>query len=756
MTSRIAATALGLAALLLAAAPARAQDPEPEPVLPGGVSADALVEGRRRLPQILRNIPRHIKAREWHTVAHGLHMLLDAPGGALLQERGQDADGRPFVRWHSPHIQANALLAWLPPEALKVYNEHYGILGRDLLDRAKRANDPRLLVQVVRRFLYTAAGPEALTLLGGHYFAAGRYLPAALCYRRLLDHPRAAPDAVTLYRAATASRLAGDRPGADRAWKRLEARLGKGTVALGDRRLTVQEVRQELERVAPAGKGTAADWLLFQGNPARAGTAAGSSPLPEKQLWQRRTIMDVFEESGEVDKGKEAKPWLDRVLIKRLGERDSPLLPGFFPLAAGDKVVYRTYAGVTCVQLTPLKDKKGNLEAKPGEIEWKSTELDGSLGMLFADVNLRPPVQGWVQSCESQGFGGVLFENPAVGTLSCDGSSVYVVDTLAVPPAGKAATGTPALEQLTAQNSLQAYQLKTGKIEWRKGAAGGKGDEFSRTHWLGAPLPLGGALYALNETGNGELRLLTLDGVRGGKVLAQQTLAAVRDRIGSDPLRRTQPVHLAYGEGVLVCPTNAGAVLGVDLLTESVVWAYTYRAARPAPPPPPRMPAQAPLNLRPEWHNAAPVVQGGKLVFTAPDEVSVHCVSLRDGALLWKAKRDDDLYLAGVFGGRVLLVGKSACRALDLADGKQLWRVETGVPSGMGVAADGRYYLPLRNAAGGKGPAICALDLDKEAVVRVYTGLKEIPGNLLIHGGQLISQGPTTVTAYAVVASKRK
>ena len=139
-----------------------------------------------------------------------------------------------------------------------------------------------------------------------------------------------------------------------------------------------------------------------------------------------------------------------------------------------------------------------------------------------------------------------------------------------------------------------------------------------------------------------------------------------------------------------------------------------------------------------------------KVVFTAPDEASVHCLNLSDGALLWKAKRDDDLYLAGVYGGKVLLVGKRTCRALDLADGKQLWRLETGVPSGMGVAAGSTYYLPLRRDATGQGPLIAALDVNKGQVTRLHTGLKEIPGNLLFHAGQLISQGPTTVTAYAL------
>ena len=56
---------------------------------------------------------------------------------------------------------------------------------------------------------------------------------------------------------------------------------------------------------------------------------------------------------------------------------------------------------------------------------------------------------------------------------------------------------------------------------------------------------------------------------------------------------------------------------------------------------------------------------------------------LHTGSLLWKADRTPaDLYLAGVPGGKVLVVGRDGCRALRLADGKEAWRLATEPPSG--------------------------------------------------------------------------
>jgi len=86
-----------------------------------------------------------------------------------------------------------------------------------------------------------------------------------------------------------------------------------------------------------------------------------------------------------------------------------------------------------------------------------------------------------------------------------------------------------------------------------------------------------------------------------GELEWAQTLAAVKERLTTDVGRRVQAVHLAYGDGVLVCPTNAGAILGVDLLTHSLVWAKPYREAQRRPP------GTAPGHdaLRPRRHDAA-------------------------------------------------------------------------------------------------------------------------------------------------------
>src|SRR5262249_13523463 len=150
------------------------------------------------------------------------------------------------------------------------------------------------------------------------------------------------------------------------------------------------------------------------------------------------------------------------------------------------------------------------------------------------------------------------------------------------------------------------------------------------------------------------------------------------------------------------------------------------------------------------WAASAPIVSDGRVVFTAPDSNTLHCLSLRDGRLLWKYKRhEDDFYVGGVLGGKVLVVGSKACRALNLNDGTQAWALETGMPSGIGVAAGEFYHLPLKELTRTKEPGVCVVDVRKGRITaRSRSRTREVPGNLLFADDYVLSQTPTQLTAY--------
>jgi outer membrane protein assembly factor BamB len=458
-----------------------------------------------------------------------------------------------------------------------------------------------------------------------------------------------------------------------------------------------------------------------------------------------------------------------------------PVLGSFFPITATvvkqdrpeNLIIFRNYSGVEARSL------------KTGKMAWRSPS-SWSLENLLGDKERRPDTRK-KQALEAylayyltqQQMPQILFENSVYGTLSTDNVYAYAVEDFAVPPNPGhnggldprlgPGMGGPALfgEDVANANrhsKLRALKLSAdGKEDWTVGGVGGK-DELADSFFLGPPLPLGGKLYVLTEKQQ-ELRLVCLDPSRKGKVVGVQTLATTHEKLENDVPRRIHAAHLAYGDGILVVPTNAGAVFGIDLLENRLVWAYPYRDRDDNPPRAgPRFPGGGfipgpdgmPLPTMPrtgDWKEAAPCIADGKVVFTAPDARSLHCVHLLDGAQLWTYRRqEDDLFFAGVYRGKVLVVGKKQCRALDLADGKLLWSVDTGMPpSGQGIASDNIYYLPLHDPDPAKARSeICAIDVDRGAVA-AHTAARnkeEVPGNLLFYDGEVVSVSADAVAAY--------
>ncbi len=150
------------------------------------------------------------------------------------------------------------------------------------------------------------------------------------------------------------------------------------------------------------------------------------------------------------------------------------------------------------------------------------------------------------------------------------------------------------------------------------------------------------------------------------------------------------------------------------------------------------------------FKHTAPILTGDRIVYAAPDADSIRCLNLRDGLLIWKSARtDDDLYVGGVQNGRVLIVGRTLCRALSLDKGEQLWQQAIPEPAGLGTFCGNRYYLPLRDTG------VLVLDPEKpERQTRLDCRKGEAKGNLIFHGGDLWSQDDGGVTAYPQLATK--
>ncbi|MCH7989362.1 MAG: PQQ-binding-like beta-propeller repeat protein, partial [Planctomycetes bacterium] len=119
------------------------------------------------------------------------------------------------------------------------------------------------------------------------------------------------------------------------------------------------------------------------------------------------------------------------------------------------------------------------------------------------------------------------------------------------------------------------------------------------------------------------------------------------------------------------------------------------------------------------------------------------------GSRKWKKSKSNFLYLAGVFGERVVLVGKSSMAAYALKDGKSLWSPTTipssdGPPSGIGIAADEKYHLPLQSGQ------LWTVDLKNGKILsKSFLPDGKLPlGNLSLYRGTLLSLTPLGMTSF--------
>src|SRR5690606_31291958 len=137
--------------------------------------------------------------------------------------------------------------------------------------------------------------------------------------------------------------------------------------------------------------------------------------------------------------------------------------------------------------------------------------------------------------------------------------------------------------------------------------------------------------------------------------------------------RRMQSASPSYDSGMIVCPTGAGVVVGVDLAKRSLAWVYRY----PTNETPDMMyrgrEDEGVSSVSRRWQDSAATIVGGRVLLTPPDSEELHCLDLRTGRVNWKQPREQMNRLACAEGDRLLLVGNRKLKALRLDDGKPAW-----------------------------------------------------------------------------------
>lgn len=713
-----------------------------------------------------------IKEKDWKRACDTLQSLLSRTEDIFVPITRHSPDGTEVTAYVSVKKEAARLISTLPKAGRDMYEATFGEKAATMVKRARTNGDRTEMAQAMSLYLYSDAGAEAANWLGTWHLDRAEFRGASRYFKQLLQRggiqeikPR------TLVKAAYAFHHAGDFPERDACYKELDRRSVE--IKLRSDSRSVAELQDSINKmVVSISLQSASDSPIYRGRPNRTAMLPGGTPFLEP-AWKQKMVLS------------EATQTQITTAVNALAQRNMPILTSFVPVTAtttsdtGQKtplLIYKSYRGIHAVNM------------KTGELAWESASdwsLDKILGATGRERDSFKvgAYTTWLSHfLQSTVRPQMLFENSVLSTLATDSKMVYAIEDLVVPPpqhmvfvdprfGGGGYNWGKEVTDAIQHNRLQAFSLKKqGSLVWE---IGGRDDKapLHDTFFLSAPLPLDDRLYVLTEKQQ-ELRLATIEPTTG-KVLGLQTLASTKDlKLSQDPMRRVQACQMAYGEGILVVPTNAGAIFGIDLLSNSILWAYPYRDPDSETPPPSTGgrfgPAPAGWIRLPDgrmiraisnethWMVTAPAIAEGKTVFTAPDARDIHCVNLRDGTRLWsQTRRSDDLYLGGVFAGKVIVVGRNRTRALSLTRGETLWEVETGVPSGQGAAGapnalgDIIYYLPIREAVGTREPEIVAINVNK-GIIHAHTRSrkKEVPGNLLFYEGTVLSQTHVEVVAY--------
>ena len=699
----------------------------------------------RELRQLLNRARKALDEQDYPVAVQALEELLTDPS---LDDYFLELPGKPETQV-SVKATASQLLGSLPAAARQLYETQVGHEARRNLNEALRDRDLAAVSEVARRFVHTKAGYEATFLLGRLELDQGRALAAAILLQPLCEQTPARdmldPELSVL--TAAAWRYAQRSDKANEVLIALKWRTPKAKVRLKDGEQSLFEKEEDalkwLEHIAGRGLAPAAaianQWIMFRGDEARNAATAGGMPLVTSEWYFPSTndpdLVNWISKYARtlLDKGEPIVPAMQALAVAAISKKDNKRL---------DYVVIRSPDTVMGVSL------------KNGRRMWV---YPYAVPITNNAEKLTPGVQQAATTRENA-VRQRIWEDNLYGQLSSDGQQLYLIEdlefmnTMSINQMRNVWVGARQNVQARGSNKLTALNLvKQGKLCWTVGGESGMDDpNLAGAFFLGTPVAVAEKLYVLAEF-NGELRLLCLS-PQTGKLEWKQQLGSVPDEtltIRYDATRRLAGASPSFADGVLVCPTSAGAVVAVDLGTRSLKWHYTYERTD--------LPFRTTRGVitsttvnnaatAGRWLDSSAIVADGSVIVTPIESQLLHCVDLLTGKQRWAPiKREESLFVACVHKGKIILVGKKSIRAISISDGSEAWKepvdLNGEVASGRGFYNGSQYYLPTT------GQQLLKVNLDTGKVdekARTEFNL----GNLVSFAGEMISVGHDQMSAF--------
>ena len=711
-----------------------------------GQLSDVFLPAPRELNQLVSRARKSLEERRYTDAVNELGSLLTSPDAEDYFILREDQPGTTI----SLKAEARRLLGSMPARGRESYELQFGADARRLLNEALDEGDVRKLTDASRKFFHTESGYDATYILGRHHLDRGRPLAAALALERIAETINVADkyEPELSISLALAWFYAGMETKAEEALINLKQAYPDTNISIGNHKVSLFDddadaiawLHEQIGNRRTPQMWEEQQWLMYRGNASRTARSAGGSPLitGSNPLVNCRWRVPIAN-----DRSLESE--LERMQRQYLGDQ-LPALPTMHPLAVGDVILVRT------------PDLLVAIDFDTGKRVWYFGErmFDEAESPLTAGR----PEGLW--STVGRGSGGLqmrMWDDAPFGRITSDGKRVFLLNDLGYPttrslsrvivmPNGRQMLNP---DWPKTHNQLVALELASeGKLLWEVGGKTGQDEpRLAGAFFLGPALPLSGQLYVLAEI-NGEIRLVVLDPQTGTLQWSQQ-LVHVNDAgtVVTNAIRRVSGATPSYADGVLICPTAAGAVVAVDVANRSLRWGHQYM--RTQQPRKPGIWARSPLQLAPgqpgtRWSDDGITIAGGHVVVTPPESTDILCLNLLDGTPIWNRERGDSLFVACVDNNILVIVGKHQVMGIHLKDGSDAWSAplllpKEAMPSGRGFLTDHSYYLPT--TAG------------EVVKIHVHDGLLEkryptgnVLGNLVCYRDNVITQGVDYLSAF--------
>lgn len=722
-----------------------------------------------RSPQMTAFVARAKEAIQRGDLQNGLRMLqqlLGDPRGAIDSAAGaapSDSFAWTATGLKSQRREVLDIFESLTDEQVQTYERTYGTLAAESLQQAEASGDLTQLQAVVRRCWPTAAGAKAVDRLATRLLDQGQPETAARLWRDLANSRlhRYRVTQTIFEKAAVAFLLAGDSRTAEEILRQQEARFGV-------RPLSVSDLEREVTSRVPQIGGLPEEWTTPYGSLRHNTVSEGTTPWLEAQWSRPLTSSTSF---------RMLSDWEQQ---KITNEAES-VAAAVTPIVVNGLIVVRDFDGVRACDPTS------------GKIVWR---FDGTLSIAHLAAAMRETRN---QPSDNSAVETTWAGNAAVGMISSDGERVFAIDWVefsAIAPAVQTRSRRFSGPTISAVNRLVCLPVpdehsatvsseSPTRVQplWTAGGTPTPSptDRLGGHLFIGPPMAFGSSVFAIVESvRDKELKLARLD-ARSGQLQWMQTLGIIEQPMYSPTARspRRSTCIPAIAQGIAVCPTDAGFLVGVDTVTGELLWMQTYFEMR--------LPSRfGSTILRPVDEAFVgfpdpPHIDENRVIYLPRHSENLHCYDLQTGEELWRAPRGDDQYIGSIRDGVICVVGNSTVRGVSPDDGSTLWKTRIGVTSGRGVLTEDGYLVPLKSGSVARidlqtgarqGTSIVPNLLNRQFVrtntandTRLAWTSRDIalarfglvdesvdselrPGNLLLHDREVFSVGPQVITAF--------